>query len=62
MRLSEVLKSAGLQPDWPRIHVRGISPSGEYLLLASDPIRKGPARGDGSTIHTLLLRLEKIHP
>lgn len=62
VRLSEVLKSAGLQPDWPRIHVRGISPSGEYLLLASDPIRKGPARGDGSTIHTLLLRLEKIHP
>jgi hypothetical protein len=62
VRLSEVLKSAGLHPDWPQIHVRGISPSGEYLLLASDPIRNGPARGDGTTIHTLLLRLEKIHP
>ncbi len=62
VRLSEVLKSAGLQPDWPQVHVRGISPSGEYLLLASDPIRNGPARGDGSTIHTLLLRLEKRRP
>ena len=62
VRLSEILKSAGLHPDWPQIHVRGISPSGEYLLLASDPIRNGPARGDGTTIRTLLLRLQKIHP
>ncbi len=61
VRLQELLKNTGLHPGWPEIHVRGISPSGEYLLLASDPIRNGPARGDGSTVHTLLLRLERIH-